>query len=81
MIAAIRNLVRWTWYTLVLGVPATQPRTLYVPDPLYADYLARRELARRGWRINHLALLDYPAADAPPPETLNTPHPPLKVED
>lgn len=47
----MRTILRYLWREYVLGLPATPPPA----DPLYVDYLLRCALARRGWRVTHLA--------------------------
>ena len=54
MHATLRRLGRFLWNDLLLGLPMPQVNPENALDPLYCDYRVRCELARRGWRVDHL---------------------------
>ena len=54
MNATLRRLGRFLWNDLFIGLPMPQVNPEAALDPLYCDYRVRCELARRGWRVDHL---------------------------
>jgi len=70
---AIRNAIRFILCDLIMGLDVPTPRPETCVDPLYAEYRARCELARRGWRVDHLnPEVEYPKQ--PIAQTLPTSH-------
>lgn len=50
----LRRTLAYLWNDVLLGLPMPDVKPERAADPLYCDYLVRCELARRGWRVDHL---------------------------